>query len=155
MHSSFSFVISKWIFEKQQRNPDKWWNNFNRRQKKLISENWSPRFSSYHFFFKLSMTNCRKHPISSTQDHIPLCRPTRLSLQNDHAPKNFFSQLVWKILFFCKKLIWEKYSEPHFLQKRLYWFLSPDAPLPQTGHTLPQMVFTIFSENTVFFKKLV
>ncbi len=40
-------------------------------------------------------------------------------------PKNYFSQLFWKILFcFCflfwKKLLNEKYSKPHFLQKSLY-----------------------------------
>ncbi len=29
-----------------------------------------------------------------------------------------------------KKLLYEKYSKPHFLQKSLYWFLSPDTPFP-------------------------
>ncbi len=45
-------------------------------------------------------------------------------------PKNNFSLLFWKILFFSKKLLNEKYSKPQCLQKRLYWFLSSDIPLP-------------------------
>ncbi len=40
-------------------------------------------------------------------------------------PKNYFSRLFWK-MFFSKELLNEKYSKPHFLQKRLvHWILSP------------------------------
>ncbi len=46
------------------------------------------------------------------------------SLRNGHAfPKNYFSQLFWKILFFfffSKKLLNEKCSKSQCLPKRLY-----------------------------------
>ncbi len=45
-------------------------------------------------------------------------------------PKNNFTPLFWKILFFSKKLFNKNYSKHRRLQKRLYGFLSPDAPLP-------------------------
>ncbi len=57
-------------FQNRLRNPDKLGkNNFNRGQEKLISENLLLCFSSYNFFFKLSMTNCRKHPITPRKCH--------------------------------------------------------------------------------------
>ncbi len=34
------------------------------------------------------------------------------------------------VFFFLKKLLYEKYLICHFLQKSLYWFLSPVAPSP-------------------------
>ncbi len=42
-------------------------------------------------------------------------------------PKLFLMVILESIVFFSKKkkLINEKYSEPRFLQKRLYRFLSP------------------------------
>ncbi len=35
-------------------------------------------------------------------------------------------------------------GEPHFLQKRLYWFLSPHSPFPSKGSILSQIVFRSF-----------
>ncbi len=70
-------------------------------------------------------------------------------------PKNNFSLIYWKILFFLKKMLDKKYSKRRYLQKRLYWFLSPGAspskePCPPTNG-----FFAVFSKNTAFFEKLV
>ncbi len=35
-------------------------------------------------------------------------------------PKNYFFAVILIFFFFLKKLLYEKYLEPHFLQKRLY-----------------------------------
>ncbi len=66
-------------------------------------------------------------------------------------PKNYFLQLFWKILFFLfllKKLLYEKYSKSHFLQKSLYWFLLPDTPFPTKWSFPPQRIFrNFFNKN--------
>ncbi len=72
-------------------------------------------------------------------------------------PKNNFSLLFWKILFYSKKLWNEKYSKRLCLQGRLYWLLLPDAPLPsKLSGPSTNRVFTVFSpKKYCFFKKLV
>ncbi len=54
---------------------------------------------------------------------------------NGNAPKNYFSQLFWKIFFYFKKLLHKKYWKPHLSQKSSYWFLSPE-PASHSGHVL-------------------
>ncbi len=102
-------------------------------------------FLSYHFFFKLSMTNCRKHPISNKKDYIYFWYKTTLSPKNVLFPKIIFCSYFGKYWFFPqKKPINEKYSEPHFLPKRLLTFVAR-CPLPlKLSYVLPQMVFRSF-----------
>ncbi len=68
-------------------------------------------------------------------------------------PKIFFHGYFGKYCFFLKKLTNEKYSEPHFLQKKLYRFCHQRLPSSQTGHVLLQMIFAVFSEKYCFFQK--
>ncbi len=65
------------------------------------------------------------------------------SLKNDHAPKNYFLWLFWKILFLSKKLLNEKYSKLQCLQKKLYWFLSQDAPLSLKQSCPPTILYCV------------
>ncbi len=68
-----------------------------------------------------------------------------LYLKNGHVlQKLFFAVILENTFFFLKKLFNEKYLKPHFLQKKLYWFLSLDAPSPQNDQVLPQMDFHNF-----------
>ncbi len=70
-------------------------------------------------------------------------------------PKNNFSLIFWKILFFSKKILDKKYSKRRCLQKRLYWFLSPGAPLPLKEPCLPTNgFFAVFSKILLFSKNL-
>ncbi len=69
-------------------------------------------------FLRKKLTNCIQYPISTppTPQKVIFTfvvgRPVPL--------KNNFSLLFWKIMFFSKKLLNEKYSKPQCLQKRLY-----------------------------------
>ncbi len=62
--------------------------------------------------------------------------------------KKNFSWLFWKILFsffFLKKLLYEKYLKPHFLQKNFILLFVARHPLSlNNGSVLPQMVFHNF-----------
>ncbi len=50
-------------------------------------------------------------PLTKKKGSIHFCRPTTRSLKNGDAPKNNFSLIFWKILFFSKKLLYKKYSK--------------------------------------------
>ncbi len=90
------------------------------------------------------------------KDYIHFCRPTPRSLKNGDAPKNYFSLIFWKILFFSKKMLNKKYSTRRCLRKRLYWFLLPCVALTSKEQCAPTNgFFPVFSKNTVFFEKLV
>ncbi len=70
--------------------------------------------------------------------------------------KNNFSFLIRKILFFPKKLLNEKYSKRRCLQKRLYWFLSPDASRFSKRSSAPppqKRLFRSFLQKYCFFRK--
>ncbi len=60
--------------------------------------------------------------------------------------KLFFMVILENIVVFPspKKLIREKYLEPHFLQKKLYRFMSPDIPFPSNQPCLPTNGFSQF-----------
>ncbi len=105
-------------------------------------------------FSREKLKNCIWYPIYQKEGYINFCCPTPRSLKNIDATKNNFSLIFWKILFFSKKLLDKKYSKRRCLRrKRLYWFLSPGAPLPQDGHALPQMGSSQYSPKTLLFSK--
>ncbi len=64
--------------------------------------------------------------------------------------------ILESFFFFLTKLLDEKYSKPHFIQKAYIDFCCQTPLSPQNSHIHPQMVFcSFFSKNTAFFKKLV
>ncbi len=91
--------------------------------------------------------------ISHGKGYIYFCRPTSHSLKNGHAPppkKKLFFTVIGKILFFLffwKKLLYEKYSKPRFLQRSLYSFLLPDTPFPSKWSYPPTNGFSQFFQH--------
>ncbi len=90
-----------------------------------------------------------------TKNVINFCHMTPVSLKNGHAPpKLFFTVILKNIDFFFFEKINEKYSESHFLQKRLYDFFVTRCPLLLKLEMSSNIwVFTVFSENTALFEK--
>ncbi len=74
----------------------------------------------------------------------------KVILKNGDTPKNNFSLIFWKILFFSKKMLHKKYSKRRCLKKRLYWFLSPCAPPPPSKEPCAPTngFFAFFSKST-------
>ncbi len=122
--------FTKWIFKK---------NNYSNRRKKKTNFSKS---ASYHFFFKLSMNNLENTPFP-TKKVIHFCRTTPLSPKMSMSPKIIFRGCSGKYWFFSKKLINEKYLEPHFLQKKLLFF-SPEVPFLSNPSRLPTNDFLYF-----------
>ncbi len=107
-------------------------------------------------FFEKKIKNCIWYPIYQKKCYIHFCGPTPRSLKNGDAPKNNFSLIFLKILFFSKNLLNKKYLKRQCLKKRLYRFLSPGAPLHSKRPWPPTNgFFAVFSKNTAFFEKLV
>ncbi len=81
-----------------------------------------------------------------------------LYFKNGHAPQKLFFMVILKnmvsfffFFFFLKKLFNEKYFKPRFLQKRLYWFLSLDAPFPSKQPCPPTNDFSQFFQKMMRF----
>ncbi len=118
---------------------------------KMCPQNQFFGFKSYGMgFLRKKLKNCIWYPIYQKKCYI--VRPSVLS-KIVMPPKNNFSLIFWKILFFSKKLLNEKYSKRRCLQKRLYWFLQPGAPSPQNDHALPQMGSSQFSPKILLVSK--
>ncbi len=115
-------------------------------------------FSQYGDFWGKNIKTVFGTPTSPKKDYINFFRPTPLSHDGAPPPKKkkncgYFGKIFF---FFLKKLLNKKYSKPHFLQKRLYWFLSPDAPFHSKRLYPPRMVFCRFFRkiNIAFFENL-
>ncbi len=66
-----------------------------------------------------------------------------------------FRDFLGKVTFF-EKMVVQKISEIALPEKRLYLFLSPDAPFPSKGTWPPRkQFFPVFSKNRFFFAKTV
>ncbi len=63
------------------------------------------------------------------------------------TPKIIFCGYFVKYCFFFFKLFYKKYSELHFLQKSLYWFLSPDNSFPAKWSCLSINGFSQFFQH--------
>ncbi len=61
--------------------------------------------------------------------YIHFCHPA-IPLNVASPPKIIYCGYFGNYHFLAKKFLNEKYSKPPFLQKRLYWFLLPNALLP-------------------------
>ncbi len=70
-------------------------------------------------------------PISYRKGYIYICRPTPHSLKNGRALQKLFFVIILEniYIFFLFKLLYEKYSKPHFLQKS-YTDFCRQTPLP-------------------------
>ncbi len=66
-------------------------------------------------------------------------------------PKIIFHCYFGEIFFFSKNCWIKNYSEPHFLQKRLYLFLSPDASFFSKQLCPPTIGFSQFFPKMLFF----
>ncbi len=108
-------------------------------------------------FLRKKLKNWIWYLISQNKGYAHFCRPTPRSLRNGLPPHKFIWGYFGKYCcFFSKNLINEKYSTLHFLQKRLYWLLLPDAPFPSKDIMFShKWFFAVFSENTRFLEKLV
>ncbi len=140
-HPNCPSSFTKWIFKK---------NNYSKENKKKTNFRKS---ASCHFFFKLSMKK-QENTLFPTKNDIHFCRSMPFSLKNCHAPKINFHGYFVKKFFFPKKLINEKYLEPHFLQKMLYRFFSPEVPLSSNQWRPPTSDFLFFFHKEIaFFEK--
>ncbi len=122
----------------------------------IIPRSHSPGFlklDGMEFFEKKNFKNCIWYAISQKRRLYSFMSSGAPFPQKQSCPENNFSPLFWKILFFSKKLLNEKYSIRRCQQKRLYWFLSSDASSPQNGHVLPQMGFCSFLQKIPLFSK--
>ncbi len=93
-------------------------------------------------FLRKKVQSCTRYIIFHRKRYIW----TPYSLKKGHAPKNFFSGYFGKYCFF-KKLLNENYSKPHFLQKSLYWFWSPDAPFASKWSCPPTNGFSQYPQS--------
>ncbi len=107
-------------------------------------------FSSYHFFFELSMTNCRKHPIFQRKRSIHFWRKMAPSPKKLSCPQKLFLRYFF---FSSKKNDKLKIFRSSFLTKKIFVFCCRIPRSPQTGYVLPQMVFRRFFRKYCFFWK--
>ncbi len=112
------------------------WNNRSNRII-IMGENVPPKlvfwhsFSRYGVFLRKKFQSRIPYSILHWEAYIHFCHPTPHSLKNDHASqKLFFAIILENIACFLKKLLYEKYSNSHFLQTSLYWFSLPDTIFP-------------------------
>ncbi len=69
------------------------------------------------------------------------------------SPKIFFAICLGNYCFHFKDCM-KKYSKPHFHKKRLYSFLSPDAPFLSNGTWTLKTFFAFFLKIKLFLNKL-
>ncbi len=80
--------------------------------------------------------------------------PDSCSLKLVMSPKNYFSLLFWKILFFSKKNCWMKNIQNVDAYKKGYIDFCRQMLLsPQNCHVLPQISFSQFSPKILLFSK--
>ncbi len=67
-------------------------------------------------------------PHFTSKSYIRFCHLTPPFPENGHASQKLFFAVILENIVFLKNLLNQKHSNPHFLQKFLYWFLSSDTP---------------------------
>ncbi len=85
----------------------------------------STSFLSYHFLFKFSMTNCRKHPISHRKGYIHFwCKMIPSSKKWSCPQKLCLAVILENIAFFEKTNQWKIFRTSFSAKKRLLIFVA-------------------------------